>query len=141
MPGVPIVDKSDYVASITSLNGCLNGTMTPHINFGIDTITKRPETWWSEGKERANFFGKAFLLLCKILCILDNLNHKNQTSKSRSDRILQKISMSFNSNKETIYRLGMQRNILLQSGYAETFGLERKPGESIPAMVYRILND
>lgn len=53
MPNVPIVDKSNYVASITSLNGAFNGTMTPHIGFGIDTTTHRPESWWSEGKDRS----------------------------------------------------------------------------------------
>lgn len=51
------------------------------------------------------------------------------------------MNLTYKQDHEKIYHLGMQRNFLLQSGYAETFGLERKEGESLAAMVSRIMND
>lgn len=47
--GFGIVDKSDWIASLTSLNGMMNGSSGPHA-LDLNDETQRFETYTSEGK-------------------------------------------------------------------------------------------
>ena len=49
--------------------------------------------------------------------------------------------MNYKGLSETIYHLGMKLNLFLPDGYPETWGMNRKPGESIINFIKRVYSD
>jgi triacylglycerol esterase/lipase EstA (alpha/beta hydrolase family) len=49
IPGLTVKDKSDWIASVSTLNGCMNGSPSPH-NLDYDYDTLRTESVTSAGK-------------------------------------------------------------------------------------------
>lgn len=78
-------------------------------------------------------------LFFRISLILDNLNSPDMTSKNSQDRIIKKMKLKKYGESNIIVQLGYQRNLLLQSIYAETWGLDRKKGESLYQFIQRAL--
>jgi hypothetical protein len=66
-----LVDKSDWVASITSLNGGMNGTVLPYA-LGLDPKTNRIPLYEPE-KGKGSRVSEGFNYVFKVLAILDNL--------------------------------------------------------------------
>ena len=51
--GIPKQDKSDWFASITTLSGCINGSLSVH-SFGIGTKTLAPIPYGTGGRFHIN---------------------------------------------------------------------------------------
>jgi hypothetical protein len=70
LEGHKVVDRSSWVASLTSLNGMMNGGSGPQ-QFEACPISNKIELY-STGK--ASWVSHIFMRLVQTLCILDNFN-------------------------------------------------------------------
>ena len=139
-PPFPVIDKSDWFASLTSLNGCLNGSTGP-MNVTSDPKTMRYEMEMTRDLGKPTWISHGFQRLTQILVILDNLNSEGWTSHKNAEIIQKKIILNYLEKKESILQLGVQNNYLLPAGYSETWGLGRNKNEPLLKYIKRVWND
>jgi hypothetical protein len=95
------VDKSNWVASVTALNGCMNGSLGPYC-LDLDKDSLRFEASNTRFSERSSWLSRTFHFLIQLLCVLDNLNSPGQTSANISERVIKKIKLNYRGFKQTV---------------------------------------
>jgi len=73
MQQTKIVNKSDWIASITSLNGCMNGSTGPSCT-DPDPVTKRMEFELTKQKGAVTWMSNIFQRWVQTMNIIDNFN-------------------------------------------------------------------
>lgn len=71
--GIEIIDRSRQIASITSLNGMINGGTGPQMP-DFDNQSLKVELHNPKKKVRSTWLSHAFMRMLQTLCIIDNLN-------------------------------------------------------------------
>lgn len=67
--GSNLVDRSNYIASITALNGCMNGGMGPYC-LDLSYETWKFEKW---GQFGGTWLSDSYLKVMKLIIILQNV--------------------------------------------------------------------
>lgn len=81
-----LVDKSDYIASLTALNGVLNGGPGPYALDLCQDTTK----FHDKGSEKATWLSVGTLIFTKTLIVLQNL-HSPYLTKDRIQDVVRKV--------------------------------------------------
>ena len=124
------VDKSGYIASVTSINGMINGGTISN-TFDANQYTLKHEFLNSKHGQGSRI-SDAIQKWTQMFCVIDNL-----TSRSQNDN----VKRIFKQDGQTVFELGQQQNHLIYDGYAETWGLDRKKDENILCYISRVFND
>ena len=139
-----IVDRSNLIASITSINGMMNGGTGPQCPE-MDTKTLKVEYHNKNCEGKSTLWGHSLMRMFQTICIIDNLNFTNNGTKfhsnQSSDSIKKKIDLLYKGDKETICYLNKKYNLSGPDLYPETWGLNRRPKERIVAYIKRVYND
>ena len=110
-----IVDKSDYIASLTALNGVLNGGPGPYALDLCQDTTKFPD----KGSANATWLTVGFLIFTKTVIVLQNLNSPYLTKDRIQDVVKKVINVQLKDKgrtakeKSQIYLLGTQLSPIL----------------------------
>lgn len=71
--GIKLVDRSRQIASITSLNGMMNGGTGPQMP-DMDNQSLKVELHNSKKFVKSTWLSNGFMRMIQTLCIIDNLN-------------------------------------------------------------------
>lgn len=131
----PIVDRSNYVASITTLNADLNGG-PGHYFLDADEDTQHFHEWGP----KATFIASGWTKIMKLWIVSQNLLSSNLTKDKAQENIRKVITVNEGGNKSKVYQLG-QKLMVGHDFHAETLGLNRREKETVIEYLYRVYND
>ena len=101
LPSKPKVDRSDYIASITTLNGCNNG------GPGSYYLDANEETrHFHETGPNSTFLANAWVKIKKLWIITQNLLSPSLTKNQIQENIRKVIKVISKSDKTKLYQLG-----------------------------------
>ena len=106
-----MVDKKDWIASLTSLNGMFGGSTGP-FNHGLDPATQK--------YEKGNIAAEKWIKLQLLLRLLDNFRNIEMTSNRISENIKDVIQVKSGNEKEHLLHLDYQNHLWLNDQFPET---------------------
>jgi len=139
LPGQQKEDKSSWIASLTCISGCLNGSLSPYAgSFNEKTLTiKSDEKRYFETLQ-ADGLGNAFKALSFVQNLIDPTGTQDQEPENVVKVYKQKphasiksilIDHSKGSNHDILYEMGPQYGCLMDLNH-ESVGMNKRSDET-----------
>jgi hypothetical protein len=129
-------DCSNWIASITCINGALNGSIGPYcLDMCYDTLK-----YQERGRENSNWLQDGYIKGTKLIIILQNLGSPYLTKDRIQENIIKVIKIRDREERSQIYQIAMQYNLGLPEQMAEGLDLNRHLNESIPEYLKRVFS-
>jgi hypothetical protein len=128
------IDKSNYFASLTAINGVLNGGPGPYC-LDLSPTTLKIEAYGAEG---ATWLSHYTIKLFKLIIIIQNLGCASLTMDRIQENIQKTVPLKYKEQVDTILQLNKQGRLILMDVNAEVLDLNRRKNESLPTYVKRV---